>query len=82
MVEMRRETLVQLSDELVDLLDRRARELGTSRSALIRRAVERFLSDAVREDIDRRIIEGYTRYPQEEVWGDEPLRALIRDEPW
>lgn len=79
---MRRETLVQLSDELVDLLDRRAGELGTSRSALIREAVERFLADAIEEDIDRQIIEGYTRRPQEDIWGDEPLRAMIREEPW
>ena len=79
---MRRETLVQLSDELVDLLDRKALELGTSRSALIREAVERFLGDAIEENIDRAIIEGYTRNPQDDVWGDEPLRALIREEPW
>ncbi len=79
---MRRETLVQLSDELVDLLDRRAGELGTSRSALIREAVERFLADAIEEDIDRQIIAGYTRHPQDDIWGDEPLRSMIREEPW
>jgi metal-responsive CopG/Arc/MetJ family transcriptional regulator len=79
---VRRETLVQLSDELLDVLDRRARELNTSRSALIRQAIERFLADAVSDDIDRRIVEGYTKFPQEDIWGDAPLRALIQAEPW
>jgi metal-responsive CopG/Arc/MetJ family transcriptional regulator len=79
---VRRETLVQLADDLVELLDRRARELGTSRSALIRIALEQFLADARREGIDRRIVEGYTKHPPGDIWGDAPLRALIQAESW
>ena len=79
---MRKETLVQLSDDLVDGLDRRAADLNISRSALIRHAVEQYLAQATAEEIDRRIVEGYTRFPQEDIWGDAPLRALIQAEPW
>jgi len=79
---MRKQTLVQLSDELIAALDQRAAQLGTSRSALIRQAVEAFLADAVEAEIDRRIEEGYRSHPAEEIWGDLPARAMIGAEPW
>jgi metal-responsive CopG/Arc/MetJ family transcriptional regulator len=79
---MRKQTLVQLNDELLAALDQRAAQLGVSRSALIRRAVESFLADSVEAEIDRRIQEGYRRRPLEEVWGDLPARAMVAAEPW
>lgn len=79
---VRRQVLVQLSDELVAALDERATELGISRSALIRRALEAYLTEAVRSEIDRRILEGYARIPPEDAWGDLPARGMIAAEPW
>ena len=79
---MRKETLVQLTDELIAALDQRAVQLGTSRSALIRQAVETFLSEAVEAEIDRRILAAYRARPPEEIWGDLPARAMVAAEPW
>jgi metal-responsive CopG/Arc/MetJ family transcriptional regulator len=39
------QTIMQLTDELVELLDREAARRGVSRSALIRSALEEFLRD-------------------------------------
>lgn len=70
---MRTQTLVQLTDDLVDQLDRRARRLGVSRSRLIRDLLEESLSGERRLDSTRRMIEGYECVPQEDArdeWGD------------
>jgi hypothetical protein len=84
--------MVQLSDELVEALDRAATTRGASRSALIRT----LLWDGLRDDTERalgeRIAEGYRRIPQVEPdeWGDlaaasdhsnrETLRRLDAEE--
>lgn len=64
--------MVQLTEPLVDLLDRRAAREGVSRSRVIRDAVEQYLRLDHEAEIDRRIIEGYTRLPDgpEDDWGD------------
>lgn len=80
MVIVRKQTLVQLSDELVELLDREALRRGASRSALIREAVEHHLHDQREAEIDREIVEAYTRMPQTEEeleWADIGLRELL-----
>jgi metal-responsive CopG/Arc/MetJ family transcriptional regulator len=77
----RTQALVQLTDELLARLDARADRERRSRSDLIREAVERYLTDDPEAEIDRRIVEAYTRRPQEDVWGDEPPRRLIAEEP-
>lgn len=91
MVIARKQTLVQLSDELVYVLDREAARSGKSRSALIREAVEAHLHDEIEAEISRQIVDGYTRMPQtdEEVslanWAArEAARRLDaeEDEPW
>lgn len=83
----RKQTLVQLSDDLVDALDARAAREGKSRSALIREAVERDLHDELEAEKVRRYVEAYRRMPQtEEELGwmdwfvDESLRALEEEE--
>jgi hypothetical protein len=66
------QTLVQLTDELVALLDAEAADRGVSRSALIREILAEHVT-AHREDlIDRRIVEGYQRVPpaRPDAWGD------------
>jgi predicted DNA-binding protein len=79
---MRRQTIVQLSDELVERLDHEARERGVSRSTVIREAIEGHLAASTREEIDRQIVESYSKQPQEDVWGDGPGIAMIEAEPW
>jgi predicted transcriptional regulator len=68
----RTQTLVQLTDELVLLLDRAAVERGVSRSAVIRQAIEEHLKVEERRAIDAAIREGYLRHAAEyeEEMGD------------
>jgi metal-responsive CopG/Arc/MetJ family transcriptional regulator len=82
MAMARTQTLVQLSDELLERLDaRRARE-GRSRSEVVREAIEQYLAADREAGIDRLIVEAYTRRPPEDVWGDEPAKRMIAAEPW
>ncbi len=64
--------MVQLSRELVDLLDREAARRGVSRSALIRGVLEESLADEREAAVGRRIAEGYARIPPAtpDAWGD------------
>ena len=65
-----RQTLVQLTDELVEALDRRAQREGVSRSRLVRDLLGAVLSSG--DEHDRALIEGYRRTPQSEgadAWG-------------
>jgi metal-responsive CopG/Arc/MetJ family transcriptional regulator len=78
----RTQTLVQLSDELLDQLDRHRERDGRSRSAVIREAIERYLASDREAELDRLIVEGYRRTPPQDVWGDEAGRRLIAEEPW
>ena len=80
----RRQTLVQLNDELLEFLDRRAARDGRSRSQLIREAIEQYLRDEREAEIDRQIVEAYTRMPQPEhdPWAEAAAIESIRAEPW
>jgi predicted transcriptional regulator len=83
MVMARRQTLVQLSDELLALLDERAARTGRSRSDVIRTAIERELAADREAAIDAAIVEGYRRLPQEpDPWADVAARESIAAEPW
>lgn len=82
---MRTQTLVQLSDELVSLLDQRAASRGISRSQLIREAVEAHLRVDHEAEISRRIVEGYTAVPDDrelDRWAEASARDMIAEEPW
>lgn len=67
--------LVQLDDDLVAQLDRRAANEKVSRSELIRRAVAAHLRDLDWEEQDRIAVESYTRVPEDETglppWTDD-----------
>jgi metal-responsive CopG/Arc/MetJ family transcriptional regulator len=79
----RTQTLVQLSDELLSQLDARVAREGRSRSELIREAVAGYLAADRASEIDRRIVEAYTRQPQEDLLGAEATAlAMITAEPW
>ena len=79
----RTQTLVQLSDDLVAALDQHAASSGRSRSDLIREAMERYIHDVLEGDIDRQIVEGYRRLPQEPApWIEARARESIAEEPW
>lgn len=68
----RTQTMVQLTDELVALLDNEAARAGLSRSALIRQILADHLRDEVEADVTRRIVAGYRRIPPAtpDEWGD------------
>jgi hypothetical protein len=55
--------MVQLTDELVAELDAEAARRGTSRSAIIREALDGYLAQLRSDDVGRRIVAGYTRHP-------------------
>jgi metal-responsive CopG/Arc/MetJ family transcriptional regulator len=79
----RKQTLVQLSDELLAALDQVAASSGRSRSELIREAIERYIDEVLNREIDRRIVQGYRRIPQEpDPWADAMARESIAEEPW
>ncbi len=79
----RTQTLVQLSDELIARLDTRAAREGRSRSELIREALDVYFGHDTEAEIDRRIVEAYTRRPQEDLLGaDGAARAMVAAEPW
>ena len=66
------QTMVELTDELVEFLDREAARRGVSRSALIRSVLEEFLRHDHQASISVQIAEGYTRVPPAvaDGWGD------------
>lgn len=73
----RRETMVQLSDDLLAALDSEAARQGRSRSAVVREAVVHYLAEGREAEISRRIVEGYTRIPpgRPDEWGDLEAEA-------
>ncbi len=68
----RTQTMVQLTDRLLQMLDRQAARRGISRSALIRTALEDFLSQDRDSATGQAIVEGYERIPPvtPDEWGD------------
>lgn len=81
----RTQTLVQLTRELLFRLDERAAREGRSRSALIRDAIEAYLTDDARDEISRQIIAGYERIPETEeeiAAAEREAREAVREEPW
>jgi hypothetical protein len=83
--------LVQLTDELVALLDAEAANRGVSRSALIRQLLTEHTAGHRETAVDSRVVEGYQQIPaQPDAWGDlveltdqavaDLLRRLDEDE--
>jgi metal-responsive CopG/Arc/MetJ family transcriptional regulator len=81
----RTQTLVQLTEKLLQRLDERAAREGRSRSALIRDAIEAYLHDEAKAKIDREIVEGYERIPttdEEMEIAEASAREGVEEEPW
>jgi metal-responsive CopG/Arc/MetJ family transcriptional regulator len=77
--------MVQLNETLLEVLDQRAVETGRSRSDLIREAIEQYYKEDIEAAIDRAMVEGYTRIPDDDEFdGLAELNAqtLIGEEPW
>lgn len=56
-----------------------------SRASFIVEAINRLVEEIEEREIDRRIVEGYTRFPQtdEELrWAERSALDSIREEPW
>lgn len=71
--------MVQLSDELIESLDRVASRRRLSRSALIRELVSDALQQETAAAIGEQIAAGYRRVPQAEPdeWGDMTVTADV-----
>ena len=83
MVVARAQTLIQLTDRLLAALDQYAAQAGRSRSDVIRSAIERYLDEVVQDEIDRAMIDGYRRVPQEpDPYVEAAARDSIAAEPW
>ena len=83
MTVARRQSLVQLSDELLSLLDERAARSGRSRSAVVREALELYLASDEQAALDAVIVDAYTRVPQPpDRWLEAVARDTIAAESW
>ena len=81
----RKEVLVQLTDELVEGLDGVAADKGTSRSSVVREAVQQYMQAERNKKWDRLMREGYERFPQtqdELEMARESLQRLLDEESW
>jgi metal-responsive CopG/Arc/MetJ family transcriptional regulator len=79
------QTMVQLNDTLLEVLDQRAIETGRSRSDLIREAIEQYYKQDIEAAIDRAMVEGYTRVPADDEFdglAEVSGAMLIAEEPW
>jgi metal-responsive CopG/Arc/MetJ family transcriptional regulator len=74
-----------MTDDSVARMDSLVEEHYGSRTALIVDAINRLVDELEQREIDRRIVEGYTRIPQtdEELrWAEASAVESIREEPW
>jgi metal-responsive CopG/Arc/MetJ family transcriptional regulator len=76
--------MVQLNETLLEVLDQRATATGRSRSDLIREAIEQYYKEDFEAAIDRAMVDGYTRIPDDEVdaFYEDLARRSIAEEPW
>jgi metal-responsive CopG/Arc/MetJ family transcriptional regulator len=77
--------MVQLNDQLLEILDQRAIETGRSRSDLIREAIEQYYKEDIEAAIDRAMVEGYTRVPDDDELdglAEASIQLLHADDPW
>ncbi len=81
MVMARREVLVQLDDDLVAKLDKLAKRAEVSRSELLRRAALAVLQADEWAQADKRLVEGYTKYPPDAALLEASRRLAAETAP-
>jgi len=76
----------RMPDDRVARIDELVRaESYESRASFIVEAINRLVDEIEQREIDRQIVEGYTRVPQtdEELrWAEASALDSIREEPW
>ena len=84
MAMARKQVLVQFTDRLLARLDQHVSVGGRSRSEVVRDAVEAYLDSLDPGEADRRLVEAYTRLPQDPASkrDHDRFRELIEEEPW
>ena len=81
----RKQVLVQLSEELIRQLDEVAERRGESRSAVVREAVTKYVVTETEAEKDRRLVEGYTKFPPDDefdAWAEQSAREMFEEESW
>ena len=76
-------TLIHLSENLVDQLDKRAVTDAVSRSQVVRNAIAEYLNDDAARELDERVRRAYDEQPLNtpDEWGDmESFLAALRAE--
>jgi metal-responsive CopG/Arc/MetJ family transcriptional regulator len=79
------QTMVQLNDTLLEVLDQRATATGRSRSDLIREAIEQHYKEDIEAAIDRAMVAGYTRVPDDDEFeglAEASIQVLNTEDPW
>jgi metal-responsive CopG/Arc/MetJ family transcriptional regulator len=79
------QTMVQLNDTLLEVLDQRATATGRSRSDLIREAIEQHYKEDIEAAIDRAMVAGYTRVPDDDEFeglAEASIQILNTEDPW
>lgn len=75
-----------MPDERVARIDELVRtEAYESRAGFIVEAIDRLVRELEEREIDRRLVEGYSRFPQtdeEQRWARLAALDAIREEPW
>jgi metal-responsive CopG/Arc/MetJ family transcriptional regulator len=79
---------VPIGEELLSKLDEISVERGESRAAVIREACAKYIATAEKEELVRRYIEGYEKFPETQEELDfaeasaEGLAELLADDDW
>jgi Arc/MetJ-type ribon-helix-helix transcriptional regulator len=77
---------VRLSDDLLAAVDRLvAGGTAASRTDAVRRGLRYLIAETERQTIDRAIVDGYARLPQNQrdaAASEASLREAIEQEPW
>ena len=81
MVMARREVLVQLEDDLVKALDQIAKERGTNRSEVLRRAASLLVRAIDEAKADAELVEAYRKHPQDPIETAAYMRLALETWP-
>ena len=76
---------ISLPVEVLRKVERLRKETGESRSALIRKAIERIFEDREKARKDRAYVEGYRRMPEtaeDRLLSDEMVAESLSRDPW